>query len=284
MEPTPATQTASMDFPLIQSVDHIMVRASAAEPLYDFFSSTLGLPVAWPLQHSEFATFGWVTVGNTNLEFWAARNNSDLPSATELPLFHGFALGPANLLNSISTLAERGIACKSPRPFVTKRLDGEDVVNFTNSVVLDVSSESCCVFFCDWCADGTIYPWHEKLTASERQQREQAQLLACSGGRLGITGLIEIQIETPKDGASRSAWQAIAQQQGEIIRLTDSVRLRFVHGPQYKIAALVLGVRSFNKARDYLAQESLLESECASELTLLKEATGGLTFRIREAD
>lgn len=156
-------------------------------------------------------------------------------------------------------------------------------MNFTNAVVLDVSSESCCVFFCDWYADGTIYPWHEKLSASERREREQAQLLACSGGRLGITGLIEIQIETPEDGALRSAWQIIAQQRGETMRLTDDIGLRFVQGPQYQIGALVLGVRSLGKARDFLAQESLLESECASELTILKEATGGLTFRIREA-
>lgn len=54
-----------------RNIDHIVFRLQEAESLYLLFSETFGLPVSWPLQRSDFATFGWVTVGNVNLEFWA---------------------------------------------------------------------------------------------------------------------------------------------------------------------------------------------------------------------
>ena len=55
-----------------RAVDHVLIRVLAAEPLYALFSDVFALPVSWPLQRNDFATFGWVNVGNTNLEFWAA--------------------------------------------------------------------------------------------------------------------------------------------------------------------------------------------------------------------
>ncbi|WP_225585372.1 hypothetical protein [Acidovorax sp. ACV01] len=41
-----------------RSVDHVMLRLDAVEPLFRRFSETFGLPVAWPLQRTDFATYG----------------------------------------------------------------------------------------------------------------------------------------------------------------------------------------------------------------------------------
>ena len=123
-----------------RSIDHILVRVKNAQQMLTLFAQTFGLPVSWPLQSNDFASYGWVTLGNTNLEFWESSNNGDLPSEEVLPLFHGLALEPDNLADSIKTLSESGIQCKAPRPYVTQTLDGRDVTNFTNAVVLDLSS------------------------------------------------------------------------------------------------------------------------------------------------
>ena|ERR1700712_5026023 len=72
---------------VFSGVDHIMVRVEKVEPFLILFSDMLGLPVSWPLQQMEFADYAWVTLGNTNLEFWASANNLDLPSDQTLPLF-----------------------------------------------------------------------------------------------------------------------------------------------------------------------------------------------------
>lgn len=261
-----------------------MVRVEAAEPLIHLFSETLGLPVSWPLQRTSFATYAWITVGNTNLEFWAAANNDDLPVHEKPPLFHGFALDPPSLPHSLAVLEKRGIACKAPRPFVTSDSNGRQVTNFTNSVVLDVSTEACCIFFCEWGAEGTIFPWSEKLTTVERQVREQQKLSSVGGGSLGVTGLVEIRMSAPEVGRMKAKWKSITGQSSDSFHLGRGVALSLSEGKSQKIESIVFGVRSLPAARSFLAEKNLLELDEADEISIAKRACANLSFRLREAN
>lgn len=271
-----------MEKNILRSVDHIMVRVNKAEPMMHLFSAILGLPVSWPLQRMDFATYGWVTLGNANLEFWEAANNDDLPSDHQLPLFHGFALEPENLYAGIEMLEKRGVACKAPRPFVTEDMDGRSVTNFTNSVILDVSNPLNCIFFCEWGVEGTIFPWKEKLTTPERKRKESKQLRECDGGFLGVTGLEEIAITTPDIEGMEKKWLMIAGKNAAPISLGCGVTLSLKPGKENRIESLVIGVRSLAKARDVLSNLELLEESGNEELVLSKEACLGLHFRFRE--
>ncbi|WP_426306101.1 hypothetical protein ACN9MJ_02265 [Acidovorax facilis] len=131
-----------------RSIDHVMLRLQAAEPLFQLFSETFGLPVAWPLQRTDFATYGWVHLGNTDLELWAATVNGDLPDHAQPPLIHGFALEPASpLAESLEHAMEAGITCKPPRAFQSENSRGERVTNFTNSVLLELSAPAAVCSF-----------------------------------------------------------------------------------------------------------------------------------------
>ena len=142
-----STQAAALNPSAFKSIDHVLVRVKDAQPMMDLFAGTHGLPVSWPLQSDDFATYGWVTLGNTNLEFLASSNNSDLPGEDVLPLFQGIALEPHNLADIIKMLGDRGIKCKAPRPYITQTADGRKVINFTNSVVVDATSPLVCISF-----------------------------------------------------------------------------------------------------------------------------------------
>lgn len=249
--------------------------------MMDLFAGTFGLPVTWPLQSNDFATYGWVTLGNTNLEFWASSNNHDLPSDDVLPLFHGLALEPANLDGSIQMLMGRGINCKAPRPYVTQTDDGRDVTNFTNSVVLDVSSPLVCIFFCEWGLEGTIFPWKEKLTTAQRKLKEQQQISACAGGKLGITGLVEIEILSTRIEETKAQWLAMTGQTSAPIK-QEGIELRFSAGIENKIESVVIGVRSLATAGDVLAEAGLLGECRGDEISLSRKACSGLHFRFRE--
>jgi hypothetical protein len=85
-----------------------MVRAPEVEPMMALFASKFGLPVSWPLTRTDFASAsnGWITLGNTNLEFWASSSNDDLPANVTLPLFQGFALEPHDLQKDIAELSK----------------------------------------------------------------------------------------------------------------------------------------------------------------------------------
>ena len=264
-----------------RSIDHILVRVKNARQMLTLFAQTFGLPVSWPLQSNDFASYGWVTLGNTNLEFWESSNNGDLPSEEVLPLFHGLALEPDNLADSIKTLSESGIQCKAPRPYVTQTLDGRDVTNFTNAVVLDLSSPLVCIFFCEWGPDGTIFPWNEKLTTAQRRFKEHQQLSACAGGKLGITGLVEVAMVSTHVEQTISRWLVTTGHLSEPIT-QDGVRLSFQSGNDDQIDSIVIGVRSLDIARDALAVAGLL-GECRdNEISISKKACSGLHFRFRQ--
>ena len=267
---------------VFSGVDHIMVRVEKAEPLTTLFSEIFLLPVSWPLQRKDFATYAWITLGNTNVEFWAAADNTDLPVGQTLPLFSGFALDPPDLSASIALLEKHGIACKPPRPFITNDQHGKQIINFTNSVILDVSNPACCVFFCKWQADGTIFPWSERLTAEARQLREQRQFNQCGGGPLGVIRLAEVTIATPDMSNTRQQWQAITGQSSDTFDLGRGIVLTLHTGKTVQITSIVLAVESLAVARVYLASHSMLGDDSGDEVSIGASACSNLCIRLKE--
>lgn len=266
-------------------IDHVVLRLTSVEPLHTLFRDTFGLPMSWPLETQPFASFGWVNVGNTNLELWAATNNTDLPVDMQPPLVQGLALDPVDLEGSIAHLAARGIACKTPKPFRTKTSAGAWVTNFTNSVVLDVSSDACCIFFCAWDAEGTIYPWKEKLSTVQRRARDKAVFDACGGGALGLVGLKDVRLGVPDVSGADRAWRVLSDSSQGPIKLAPDISLRLVPRPTGGpiIESLSFGVRSLPMARAFLEQHELLDASSDDELRLSRAACAGLDLRLIEA-
>jgi len=264
-----------------RSIDHLMLRLHAAEPLFELFSETFGLPVAWPLQRADFATYGWVHLGNTDLELWAAATNGDLPEHAQPPLIHGFALEPAApLAESLEQAAEAGITCKPPRAFQSQNSRGELVTNFTNAGLIDLSAPSCCVFFCEWDQRAAIYPWPEAATPVQRRAQHRQALQDCGGGPLGITGLHAIRVGSPNVEAHQRHWRALTgSQQGGPIALTWDVCLELVPAEHLMIASLSLSVRSLSAARAFVASRGLLQSRRCDVLCVACE---GLEIRLLE--
>lgn len=255
------------------SIDHIMLRLAAAEPLFDLFSRVFGLPVAWPLQHAAFATYGWVHAGNTDLEFWAASSNGDLPAHAQPPLVHGFALEPALPLSQVlEHIAAAGIASKPARAFQSPDAQGEVVTNFTNAVVSDVSAPSCCIFFCEWDPRAAIYPWEEAATPVQRRARHSQALLEAHGGPLGLIGLQSVRMGTPDLEQHRRHWQALsASPPGLPIMLAPGILLELVAAEQLLIESLTFRVHSLATARLFLASRQLLQEDAGGSLWIACE-------------
>ncbi|MDM0078726.1 VOC family protein [Variovorax sp. J2P1-59] len=263
-------------------IDHVVLRTAAAEALFDLLHRQLGLPATWPLQHAPFATYGWIGVGNTNLEIWAAADNSDLPADCPLPLFHQIALAPAELSETLARFSAVGLSCKAPRVYASKDERGEVRTNFTNSVILDLSSESCCVFVCDWGTDAPIVPWRKGLSTPERRDLERGALAACSGGPLGLVGLKEIAMSSPDLAAAADKWQRLAESTSWPVAIADGVELQLAAGKQNLVQSLTLAVRDLGAARRFLVGRELLDEDAAGEVLLSRRATGGLAFRLVE--
>jgi hypothetical protein len=264
-----------------RSIDHVMLRLVAAEPLFALLSETFQLPVAWPLQRTDFATYGWVHVGNTDLELWAAAANTDLPPDTQPPLIHGFALEPAeSLQDSLAWMDEAGIQVKAPRAYRSRNPGGDLVTHFTNSVVSDLSGPSFCAFFCEWNRHATIYPWAESETPADRRIALRQELHERRGGPLGITGLQAVRLGTPDLKAHRRQWQALTGSQADQpIFITPDIALELVPSRSVVINSLSLGVRSLEVARKFLIQHELLQQDTG---TVLYMALDGLQIQLKE--
>jgi catechol 2,3-dioxygenase-like lactoylglutathione lyase family enzyme len=264
-------------------IDHVVLRVLDAKPLFGLLTERLGLPIVWPLEEAAFATFGWVGVGNTNLEIWAASSNADIPAHVGLPLIHGFALEPDDLAGALATLEAQGIRCKPPRAYQTQDGEGQLRTNFTNSVVLDVSSDSCCVFFCEWGADAPITPWQKGLTTRERRSRERNVMQACGGGPLGIVGLAELRMAVPDLPRALQKWQRLTASPQDRVLLAPDITLQLEDGRFHVITELGFAVRDLDVAKAWLTKAGLPATETGRGLLIPPEATGGLGLRLLQA-
>src|SRR5687768_759445 len=81
--------------PILRGVDHFFATSSNAEPLYRFFSDTLGLPEVYPFRNWGDFSSGLVSMGNTLFEVvnWSVPPGKRL--ATEL---RGIAFEPGGTI------------------------------------------------------------------------------------------------------------------------------------------------------------------------------------------
>ena len=239
--------------------------------------------MTWPLQRSDFASFAWVHVGNTHLELWAAKSNADLPEDCCIPLIHGLALEPDELAFSVAELERHGLDCKQPRPYQTDSDDGQRVTNFSNSVVLSLSSPTCCNFFCEWGEQASIVPWATGSRTRDRHAVERSRFTELGGGPLGVVRLARVGMTCPDVEEMKKHWRTMAQVSANEPLEIDSIALDVWPGDRHQIESLSFEVRSLRGARAFLERRGLLGSMTSRELTLSEQATGGLVFHLVEA-
>ncbi len=275
----------STPLPLLQP-DHLSVRVNDAEQMHRLFTGVFALPAAWPFQSLAFAKFSWVSVGNTNIEFWQASSNADLPldSNPLMPFVHGMAVDCVDTEQTVAALTEIGFSCTPAKSFGTPDAEGRQVNACTKSQLLDVSTPMCQVFLCHWHREGLIFPWKEKLSTAERRQREKLALSAVGGGLLGIEGLAEIRMSVPDLGHAALGWNRISRRMPVAGQyrwdIGAGIVLSMHEGAEHMMTSLLFRVRSLVQARRALEERGLLGKHTMDAVAILPEAVAGLDFRL----
>jgi len=270
--------------PLLQP-DHLSVRVNDAEKLHRLFAEVLRLPISWPLQSIAFAKFSWVSVGNTNIEFWQASNNSDLPLEGKplIPYVHGIAVDCDDVAKTVEQLRRIGFACTPAKSFGTSGADGVQLNACTKAQLLEISAPKCQVFLCHWHPEGLIFPWKEKLGATERRRREKQALSESGGGALGISGLAEIRMSVPDIEHAARGWDRVYRRitgRDHCWDLGNKMMLSLHAGSLQMVTSLMFRVHSFEKANDALKERGLLGEHTENEAQILPDAVDGLDFRL----
>lgn len=266
--------------PVVQHIDHIMIRAQEPDELYAFFVDTLHLPVAWPLADRGGVTSGGVGFGNVIVEAIRFPGQSGEPSPTHLV---GFAFKPMALDESLAELKRRGIEYGEPRPFVTTGPDGTRTTSFTN-VTLSQFSDA------DRPAAATLHVFLSEynpvyVDAEQRRARLRHELAARAGGPLGIRGVAAIVVgATDVDAANRLYEKLLepTERVSGVWRIGDGPAIRLVQADKNLVQGLLVRVVSLDRARAFLEERKLLGSASKTRVTIAPSKIQGVNIVLFE--
>src|SRR5687768_14919013 len=235
--------------PLLVQVDHFYVASSDAERLFRFFRDDLGLPEAWPFMSWGKFSSGGLTLGNTALEF-LTRATDGAPGAAA---FKGIAFEPVgDAAAAIVELDARGVTHGEEVPSMVT-FEGKTVVGWS-TVSLDATPPvGVSVFICDY---------KQRARVAGGRQAASAALAKAGGGPLGITSIREIVIGARSVTDAADAWGRLAEVPGEgatpSFTFGSGPRIRIVPAKVEGIERIVLGVRSVEDAKRFLASRRML--------------------------
>ena len=266
--------------PVVQHIDHIMIRAQEPDELYAFFVDTLQLPVAWPLAERGGVTSGGVGFGNVNVEAIRFPGPSGEPRPAHLV---GFAFKPLALDKSLAELKRRGIEYGAPRPFVTTGPDGTKTTSFTN-VTLSHFSDA------DRPAAATLHVFLSEynpayVDAEQRRARLRQELTSRAGGPLGIRGVEEIVVGTTDLNAANGLYGKLLEPAvpvSGVWRIGDGPSIRLVHADKNLVQELLVRVVSLDRARKFLEERKLLGSVSETRVRITPAKIHGVNIVLFE--
>lgn len=265
-----------MTEPLVRTIDHVFVPVADPGPLFDLFTTTLGLPVAWPIHdYGPFRSSG-VCLGNANIEFVSG--------------------DPAVLryFEPTEPLTTRGIGFEPAQDFVLEELDAREIPHseeirfegtgaagnsghlWTNVYLHGLAGHAALVFLCRYAGE-----------APPRGAAARAALEACSGGVLGARGLAEVQIGCSDLENAEPLWRSFlapaTPDRYGLFRLPEGPAIRLRSSPMDGVSGLFIQVESLDAARDALRSLGLLGPSRRSGVGLDYASTGGLDVWLSEA-
>ena len=264
--------------PVLQ-VDHIMIKTDDPSKLYELFTETLQLPVAWPLATRKGVTSGGAAFGNVNVE--AIQFPEQKIGRAQLV---GFGFEPTPLAECLAELDRRGIPYGEPRPFVMTEQDGSKKTLFTN-VTLQQFSDA------DRPAGATIHIFLSEysptyVNVEQRRERLGKELHNKGGGPLGVKALKEIIIGNRDLDAATKLWDNLLRPTRKsgpgIWQVGSGPAIRLVKASENKLQALVISVVSLPRAMEFLREKGMLGSVGKKEARIDPTQTQGIDIRLVE--
>ncbi len=265
--------------PVVRQVDHISIQTNDPQALFDFFTSTLEFPVAWPLNHyAEFSSAG-IGAGSMNLEVFeyaSARKPANKSAAHAR--FVGIAFQPYPLDECLVGLKEREILYGEPEAYISTLPGGSEGTLWTRVMLPQFSGPGLSVFLYEY---STAF-----LDVYVRRKQVLGQLALNGGGPLGFQCVKEVVVGTTDVVQARREWQKLlvpkAQSSQNVWPVGDGPAIRLASDSQDRLREIVFEVRSLDKARSFLRQNKLLGSSSRTALWIDHRKIQGLRIRLTE--
>ncbi len=256
-------------FPVVKTLDRVMIEAEDPTVLYRLFVEGFGLPVAWEFGDYGDLWSGGVCAGTLNLEFCRFKEKRfGRPDAWEgsdgSARIGGLAFEPTMPISEvIGVLSEWGV------PFGS----GIASENWTELEVKGLLDAPGIIFLVEYSFD------HDAWQLSHRDA-----FAASGGGSLGLIGVQEIQVGARDVDEAAPAWNRFLRDvptaDAAAWRLPENQTLRLVPWGKDEVASLMLRVASVEKAMAFLAEAGIPALESLDGVALDPAVTQGLHFQL----
>jgi hypothetical protein len=260
--------------PIVKKIDHIVLLASDPAPLFDLFTKTLGLPIAWRFTDcSGFAT-GGIQMGNVNIETLSFPKNTPPFYSGAPPLnpdganssIYGIVLEPYPLSTVMQELQIRGTSPSEPYD----EMRGDKKL-WSNVFLKSLGLDSYIVYLCEY-------------SPEYKQMLDQHKASPPLGG-IGLLSVKEVIVGTKDLAASRKSWGGIidpVKPIGDSFGIGAGPAVRLIRADENKIVSIVLEVASLESARSFLGKNGLLGTVSADSLTVNPSKIQALDIIITE--
>lgn len=266
--------------PVIRQVDHILVQTNDPRLLFDLFTDTLQLPIAWPIADYAAFTSGGVGAGNVNIEVLrpgSPKNPAEAGGAAEAH-FTGIAFEPYPLSECLTELKARGIVCNTQAPYISTLPNGSKGALWTTIVLPQLSNPNLSVFLCEYNA---VF-----LKVSVRREQLGNQLVLNKGGPLGVKAVKEVIIGTTEFGRDKLLWQKLmipaAPSPPNVWQVGNGPAIHLVSAKEDRIQRIVLKVASLEAAKNFLKGKRLLGAVSGDQITMDLSRAPGLRISLAE--
>ena len=280
---------------VIKQVDHIAIRTSNPEYLFDILTNILQLPIVWPMKYYGLALSGVVSAGNTNIEVFNYGSTCCPPDSEKIEAdIYAIAFEPISILENIRELSRRSIPHSPPIPFHGTRFDGYTGKLWTNVALggfLDGGSVNINIngifnrssFFLSlignllgrlvcmrWAksivqrASGNRALYLTKYThdVSKTRSISANSLTSIDGGLIGLVSVQEIIVGISDYDNKSARWQKlfnpIQPTESGLWHLGLGPAIRLSSNSEDNIQTIILKVKSLENAKKRLAKFELL--------------------------
>ena len=266
--------------PPIRQIDHVMIKADDPREVFAFFTETLGLPIAWPLEERGGVVSGGVGFGNVNLEAIRFPGQKSLPSRARLA---GFGFEPSPLRACLDELHRRGVVYGPMRPLIVTDSKGAKQTLFTNVTLLGLSDTPLPVGAAMHIFLSEYSPTY--VDVAGRHARIRKELVANGGGRLGVDSMREVVVGVSDVDTMRARWQQLlspAPAMQGVWHVGTGPAIRIVPAKENRVEELVVRVKWLTRAKAFLQANGLLAAGTAADVALDPMRAFGIKMRFVE--
>jgi catechol 2,3-dioxygenase-like lactoylglutathione lyase family enzyme len=266
--------------PPIRQIDHVMIKADDPREVFAFFTETLGLPTAWPLEERGGVVSGGVGFGNVNVEAIRFPGQKSVSSRAQLT---GFGFEPSPLRACLDELQRRGVPYGPVRPLIVTDSTGAKQTLFSNVTLLGLSDSALPV-------DAAMHIFLSEYSptyvdVAGRHARIRKELIASGGGPLGVDSMREVVVGVSDVETMRARWQQLLSptpaSQGAW-QIGAGPAIRTVPANEHRVQELVVRVKSLARAKAFLQANGMLATGTAADVALNPSRAFGIKMRFVE--